>query len=43
MKDVMSDYTKEITAKELKKTTRISTPYDAEMEMVLPDWKEFGT
>ena len=43
MKDVMSDYTKEITAKKLKKTTRISTPYDAETPIILPNWKEFAS
>lgn len=43
MKSVMSDYTKEITAKELKKTTRISTPYNAGMQIVLPNWREFAS
>lgn len=43
MKDIMSDYTKEITAKELKKTTRISTPYDANTPILLPMWKEFAS
>lgn len=43
MKSVMSDYTKEITAKELKKTTRISTPYNAGMQIVFPNWREFAS
>ena len=43
MKSVMSDYTKEITAKELKKTTRISTPYNAGIQIVFPKWREFAS
>ena len=43
MKSVMSDYTKEITAKELKKTTRISTPYNAGMQIQFPNWREFAS
>ena len=41
MKNEMVKYTKDITKKELKKTCRLSTPYDPNIEMVLPDWEEF--
>lgn len=41
MKNEMVKYTKDITKKELKKTCRLSTPYDPDIEMVLPDWEEF--
>lgn len=41
MKAVMSEYTKEITKKELRKTCRISTPYNANTDMILPIWEEF--
>lgn len=41
MKSAMARFTAEITAKEIQQTTRISTPYDAEINMTLPDWKEF--
>lgn len=40
MQSEMTKYTKEITKKELKSTCRISAPYDANKEMILPDWKE---
>lgn len=42
MKSRMIELTKEITKKELRKTCRISTPYDAEKEMQLPKWEEFN-
>lgn len=35
-------YTKDITKKELKKTCRLSTPYEAHKEMKLPNWEEFA-
>ena len=38
MKNEMVKYTKDITKKELKKTCRLSTPYNPNVEMVLPDW-----
>lgn len=41
MQKAMIELTKEITQKELKKTCRISTPYDPVVEMVLPKWEEF--
>ena len=42
MKAKMIGLTKEITKKELRKTCRISTPYEAEKEMRLPEWEEFN-
>ena len=39
----MTELTKEITKKELKNTCRISTPYEPNVEMHLPAWKEFET
>lgn len=42
MKSSMIALTKDITKKELKKTCRISTPYNPVKEMSLPDWKEFA-
>ncbi|MDY6172877.1 MAG: hypothetical protein SPH94_06765 [Fusobacterium necrophorum] len=36
----MTDYTKEITKKELQATTRICTDYVANLEMILPQWEE---
>lgn len=42
MKNEMVKYTKDITKKELKKTCRLSTPYDARKEMKLPNWEEFA-
>lgn len=41
MQDEMIKLTKEITKKELKKTCRISTPYEPNTEMKLPAWEEF--
>lgn len=41
MKKAMAEFTKEITKKEIRKTCRITTPYTAEVEIKLPDWKEF--
>ena len=43
MQTEMTELTKEITKKELKNTCRISTPYEPNMEMHLPAWKEFET
>jgi superfamily II DNA or RNA helicase len=42
MKANMIALTKDITKKELKKTCRISTPYNPVKEMILPEWKEFA-
>lgn len=42
MKNEMVKYTKDITKKELKKTCRLSTPYEAYKEMKLPRWEEFA-
>lgn len=41
MQKEMIKLTKDITKKELKKTCRISTPYNPIKEMKLPNWKEF--
>lgn len=41
MQDEMIKLTKEITKKELRKTCRISTPYNPAVKLVLPDWLEF--
>lgn len=41
MQTEMIKHTKEITKKELKKTCRISTPYNPTVQMILPDWEEF--
>jgi SNF2 family DNA or RNA helicase len=38
----MVKYTKEITRKELTRTSRLSAPYNPKKEMVLPHWEEFG-
>lgn len=38
MQSEMTKYTKEITKKELKSTCRLSAPYDAKKEMILPKW-----
>lgn len=43
MQGEMTELTKEITKKELKNTCRISTPYEPNVEMHLPAWKEFET
>lgn len=40
MKEEMVKYTKEITRKELRKTCRLSTPYNPTVHMILPDWLE---
>lgn len=42
MRDKMTQYTKEITKKELRQTTRLSTPYNPNVEMRLPRWEEFA-
>ena len=42
MQREMTELTKEITKKELKKTCRLSTPYDPKVEMKLPKWEEFN-
>lgn len=42
MKNVMSEFTKDITKKELQRTCRISTPYEATTSMILPGWEEFN-
>lgn len=41
MQSKMTELTKEITKKELKRTCRISTPYEPVENMELPKWKEF--
>lgn len=41
MQSQMTELTKEITKKELKRTCRISTPYEPTERMRLPKWKEF--
>lgn len=41
MQKEMTELTKKITKKELGSTCRISTPYEPEMEMKLPEWEEF--
>ena len=41
MQRAMIELTKEITKKELKKTCRISTPYEPVKQMILPKWEEF--
>ena len=43
MQKAMIELTKEITKKELKKTCRISTPYEPQVEMRLPEWEEFAS
>lgn len=42
MQREMTELTKEITKKELKKTCRLSTPYEPKVEMRLPKWAEFN-
>ena len=42
MQDEMIKLTKEITKKELKKTCRISTPYEPKTRLSLPNWREFN-
>ncbi|HWT74361.1 MAG TPA: helicase-related protein [Mobilitalea sp.] len=41
MQKAMIELTKDITKKELKKTCRISTPYEPNKIMSLPKWEEF--
>ena len=41
MQSEMTELTKEVTKKELKRTCRLSTPYEPHIKMVLPDWDEF--
>ena len=41
MRNEMLKLTREITKKELQKTCRLSTPYEPEIPMVLPQWDEF--
>ncbi len=41
MQRVMVDYTKDITKKQLEQTSRISTPYAPDMDLILPDWSDF--
>jgi len=41
MQQAMLKYTKEITKKELRQTSRISTPYNPHVTMRLPKWAEF--
>lgn len=36
----MTELTKEITKKELKRTCRISTPYEPKVKMIIPSWIE---
>ncbi len=42
MQTAMIELTKEITKKELRQTCRITSPYEAECEMILPRWEEFN-
>lgn len=41
MKKAMSEFTKEITKKELRRTFRMSAPYEPQIQMTLPGWEEF--
>ena len=38
MQKAMIELTKDITKKELRQTTRITTPYDPQIDMIIPDW-----
>ena len=38
MQKAMIELTKDITKKELKQTTRITTPYDPQIEIIIPEW-----
>lgn len=40
MQSEMTKYTKEITKKELQSTCRLSAPYEAKYQMMLPKWEE---
>ena len=41
MQEEMLKHTKDITKKNIKKTCRITTPYTANIDMILPNWNEF--
>lgn len=41
MQEEMLKHTKDITKKNIKRTCRITTPYNANIDMILPDWNEF--
>ena len=41
MQEEMLKHTKDITKKNIKKTCRITTPYNANIDMILPNWNEF--
>lgn len=41
MQKAMIELTREITKKEIKHTCRLTSPYEADTEMVLPKWEEF--
>ena len=41
MQSAMLELTKEITKKELRKTCRLLSPYEANIIMTLPKWEEF--
>ena len=41
MQQTMTEYTKEIMKKELRQTCRISTPYNPDINIILPQWEEF--
>lgn len=41
MQKAMIELTKEITKKELNQTCRLTSPYEAKKEMILPRWEEF--
>ena len=38
MQKAMIELTKDITKKELRQTTRITTPYDPQIDIIIPDW-----
>lgn len=40
MQKAMSELTKEITKKELRKTVRMIEKYNAERKIILPEWSE---
>jgi len=43
MQKAMIELTKDITRKELKQTTRITTEYEPREKMILPNWIEFAS
>lgn len=43
MQREMCELTKEITKKELRSTCRLSTPYEAGQDIILPMWEEFAS